>query len=155
STSAAFASRSYRDVNAPLESTYKVTAYYAGNVGKANTLPAEIPGFDDVKGVQSDAVQQDLYTKIAYGVGIGILVLLVIVLVVVLIRRRARAAPQAYQGGDVGYVAPAAEPAPAAEAASAQVHTINCPVCKATFEAVGEKPLRMKCPNCGREGILR
>src|SRR5205814_408722 len=31
----------------------------------------------------------------------------------------------------------------------------NCPVGRSTVGAVGEKPLRMRCPNCGREGILR
>ncbi|HUR64569.1 MAG TPA: IPT/TIG domain-containing protein [Candidatus Thermoplasmatota archaeon] len=159
--SASFTARSFRDVAAPLDSTYKVTLYYASGAGKATSAPSEVPGFDQLGGVQSAAVQQDFYTKLAYGIGIGVLALLVIILVVVLIRRRGRTAAPAYAGGDVGYVAPAQEGAPAPEAADEgapadlPVHTINCPVCKATFEAMGEKPLRMKCPNCGREGILR
>ncbi|MCA1811324.1 MAG: hypothetical protein LC623_04850, partial [Halobacteriales archaeon] len=134
-----------------------VTMYYANGLGKANTNSSEVPGFDQVRGVQSAAVKQEFYTKLAYGIGIGVLVLLVVVLVVVLLRRRNRPAQPAYQTGDVGYVAPPGEPAPppAEPAPVGETHTVNCPVCKSTFEAVGQKPLRMRCPNCGREGILR
>jgi hypothetical protein len=103
-----------------------------------------------------------------------IVIIIAVILVVVLMKLRGKkegevppteaqsetttveTAPAAAAGGVVVGSEPAVQAAPA-QAAQPQMNqeTIQCPSCKNGFEIQYEsKPVRVKCPNCGMEGVL-
>ncbi|MDI6856485.1 MAG: hypothetical protein QMD21_06890, partial [Candidatus Thermoplasmatota archaeon] len=79
-----------------------------------------------------------------YLLGIGVAVAAGIIIAVFLLRRRA-AIPK-----------PEIPPKPELIPPQIPTLTIRCPQCKSTFTVEKkEKPFKVKCPSCGKEGVIR
>ncbi|MCA1819506.1 MAG: fibronectin type III domain-containing protein, partial [Halobacteriales archaeon] len=141
------ATGAWRDntVGANADSEYRVQMVFAGT--PEQTQPDPQTGYKSLE----DETPQGIawWAWILIGVGLALLVAGVVIFFVL-------RGKQQQAAGSVAYAWESANPDQIGidEATGLPVHEVRCPSCNNPFQAIGNLPLPVTCPNCGTTGTL-
>lgn len=135
---------------ASASSAYRVDMVFAH--GQTQTNPTA-----SLEGFQATRVLDRSGLPTLALVGIGILIALAvagIVVAIVMARRKAKGVPAAAGGAGFAYQ-DLAPPSAVDPTTGLPIHDVRCPSCSTEFQAQGQMPLQIACPNCGVAGVLQ
>lgn len=146
----------YRDTNGTATSAYRVDMVFQKDQTMADASQGQKPQdfVENFKATFNKDRSGGLPTWLAITLAVlAVLIIVGVVLLVFVMRKRSQRL--AAGTGGPGYVYQAAPPAATDAATGMPIHDVRCPNCSTEFQAQGQMPLQIACPNCGVAGVLQ
>jgi len=138
-------SGNWTDLGGTADSKYRVDMVFAGSPTQAQATPTS--GYTALEDQTGPTTPLWVWTLI----GIGLALLVAGIVIFFVLRQKQRE-----EGSKVAYAWESTNPDAIGidEATGLPVHEVRCPSCNNPFQAIGNLPLPVTCPNCGTTGTL-